>query len=64
MPAWISNNIHPKKVWGKMNDPFPASTVQPVKFGNVQIILSHTLLGMWLLLGLKLNHVGIKVKPY
>ena len=36
------------------------STVQPLKFGNGQVISSHTLLGMWLLIhaGLKLIHVS------
>ena len=32
------------------------SLVQPLKFGNRQIISSHTLLNMWLLI-----HIGIKV---
>ena len=32
-------------------------TVQPLKFGNGQMISARTLLGMWLLI-----HAGIKVK--
>ena len=32
------------------------STAQPLKFGNGYVGLSHTLLGMWLVI-----HVGIKV---
>ena len=32
------------------------STVQPLKFGNAQVISSHTLLGMWLII-----HAGIKL---
>ena len=32
--------------------------VQPLKFGNGYVILSHILLSMWLLI-----HAGIKVKP-
>ena len=35
------------------------STVQPLKFGNGEVFLSHTLPCMWWLI-----HVGIKVKPY
>ena len=32
------------------------STVQPLKFGNGEVVPSHTLLDMWLL-----THAGIKV---
>ena len=34
------------------------STVQPLKFGNVYVISSNTLLAMWLLI-----HAGVKVNP-
>ena len=46
--CWIKLLIHSK-----------TSTVQPLKFGNGQVISSHTLLFRWLLI-----HVGIKVNPY
>ena len=39
--------------------PSQTSTVQPLKFGNVQVISSYILLGMWLLI-----RAGIEVNPY
>ena len=33
IPAWISNYIH-YKVWGEITNPFPTSTVEPLKFGK------------------------------
>ena len=42
----------------KLLIPSQISTVEPLKFGNVQVISSHTLRGMRLLI-----YAGIKVKP-
>ena len=52
---WISNYIH-HKVLNEITYPFP--NFQPLKFGNGQIISSHTLLGMWLL-----SHTENEVNP-
>ena len=38
----ISTHIH-YKVWDEITSPFPNSMVQPLKFGNGQVISSHTL---------------------
>ena len=56
LSAWIDYYIHFKNV---MNLFIHSQTlaVQPLKFGNGEVIPSHILLGMWL-------HIkGIKVKP-
>ena len=48
--AWISNYIH-YEVLGEI-------TVALLKFGNGQVISSHSLQDMWLFI-----HAGIKVNP-
>ena len=53
--TWISNFVH-CKVWEEITYPFHTSTVQPLKFGNGQVISSNTL--QWII-----THVGIEVKP-
>ena len=55
--AWISIIIH-CKVWAEITYPFQTSTVQRLKFGNGYIILSRTLMGVWIRI-----HAGIKVNP-
>ena len=61
-PAWKSNYIYSGtsienaslrsiiKCWMKLFVHSQTPTVQPLKFGNGQVILSHILLGMWLLI--------------
>ena len=59
----ISNYIH-YKMWDDITYPFQISTVKPLKFGNVcnflvmYAILSHTLLHVSAMLGLKLNRIN------
>ena len=55
--AWISNYIH-HKMLVKLLIYSQTSTAGPLKVENGWIILSHTLLGTWLLV-----HAGIKVNP-
>ena len=47
--SWISDSIRHKE-WDEIVIHFQTSTVQPLTFGNALLILSHTLLMMWLLI--------------
>ena len=38
------------KVWDEITIASQTSTVQPLKFGSVYVILSYNLMGMWLLI--------------
>ena len=51
----MNNNIY-HKVYDEITYSFQTSMVAPLKFENVLLISSHTLLGMWLVI-----HAGIKV---
>ena len=55
IPEQISNYIHYKAL-DEIIYHFQTLPVQLLKSGNGEVILYHTILGMWLL-----NHVGIKV---
>ena len=49
MPPWINNYIY-NNLWGELLIHSQTSTVKPLKFVNVYVILSHILLGIWLLI--------------
>ena len=49
IPAWINDYIY-YEVGIKLLIHFQTSTVQPLEFGNAYIILSNTLLSVWLLI--------------
>ena len=53
IPAWINTYIH-DNVWDEINYPFPNFNGCTVEIWVWIVILSHTLLGMWLLV-----HAGI-----
>ena len=55
IPAWIRNYIN-HKVW-EITYPFPNFNRYAVGVWNGEVILSHILLDVWLLI-----HVGIKAK--
>ena len=54
--TWVKFN--PSTGWNFLSIPKLRWCIHPLKFGNGQIILSHTLLGIWLLI-----HGKIKVNP-
>ena len=56
--AWTGIYIH-YEVWDELITHSKTSTVQKMMYVDSQMISSHTLLGMWLLI-----HVGIQVKPW
>ena len=54
----LSNYIY-YKVWDEILVHSQTSAVPLLKFGHGKVILSHTLLGMWLVI-----HAEIKVNPW
>ena len=56
IPEWTSNYTH-YKTWDEITYPFPNFNGCAVEVGE-WIILSHTILGTWLLI-----HAGIEVNP-
>ena len=54
MDKWL----YDYKVWDEISYPFPNLNGATVEVGNGQVISSHTLLSVWLLI-----HAGVKVNP-
>ena len=52
------------KAWGEQHIRSQTSMVQPLKFGNWEIISSHTLLGMWLLIHARIKSTDYKLTRY
>ena len=53
-PVGISSYIY-YKMLGEITYPFLISTVATLQFGNGKVISSHTLLGMWLLIHVRME---------